>query len=352
MIEIGHLEKKYGNHVAVKDLNLEIEPGRIYGFLGPNGAGKSTTMNIITGYLGATRGTVKINGYDIFENPEEAKKHIGYLPEFPPLYLDMKVGEYLSFVAELKALDKPRRSELIDDAIEMTRIADVRNRLIRNLSKGYRQRVGLAQAVLGYPDIIILDEPTIGLDPAQIIEIRELIRELGKEHTVIMSSHILSEVREVCDYIFVMSNGKLVACDTTENLIAGAGAGDGELRLLARGDADAIAALVASVSGVNKDSVAVTGSEEIGASAVTFRAEAGRDVRNAVIAKLVRKKVELLEFASKRKSLEEIFIDLVSSDNTEDSAEEEIPEDSMDDATGDFSESSTVSSAEKEDERL
>ena len=195
MIEISHLTKKYGTHVAVDDLNLTIEPGRIYGFLGPNGAGKSTTMNMITGYLGATEGTIKINGFDILAQPEDAKKCIGYLPELPPLYMDMTVEEYLLFAAELKKIPKEKRKLYVEDAMATTKITDMRGRLIKNLSKGYRQRVGLAQAVLGYPEVIILDEPTVGLDPKQIIEIRDLIQSLGKKHTVILSSHILSEVR-------------------------------------------------------------------------------------------------------------------------------------------------------------
>lgn len=199
MIEISHLTKKYGTHVAVDDLNLTIEPGRIYGFLGPNGAGKSTTMNMITGYLGATEGTIKINGFDILAQPEDAKKCIGYLPELPPLYMDMTVEEYLLFAAELKKIPKEKRKLYVEDAMATTKITDMRGRLIKNLSKGYRQRVGLAQAVLGYPEVIILDEPTVGLDPKQIIEIRDLIQSLGKKHTVILSSHILSEVRAVCD---------------------------------------------------------------------------------------------------------------------------------------------------------
>ena len=205
MIEISHLIKKYGGHTAVDDLSLTVEPGRIYGFLGPNGAGKSTTLNIVTGYLGATGGEVKINGFDIFKQPEEAKKHIGYLPEVPPLYMDMGVEEYLCFAAELKAIEKTRRRQYIQEAMELTQITDMGKRLIRNLSKGYRQRVGLAQAILGYPEVIILDEPTVGLDPRQIMEIRELIKKLGEHHTVILSSHILSEVREVCDYIYILS---------------------------------------------------------------------------------------------------------------------------------------------------
>ena len=219
MIEISHLTKKYGTHVAVDDLNLTIEPGRIYGFLGPNGAGKSTTMNMITGYLGATEGTIKINGFDILAQPEDAKKCIGYLPELPPLYMDMTVEEYLLFAAELKKIPKEKRKLYVEDAMATTKITDMRGRLIKNLSKGYRQRVGLAQAVLGYPEVIILDEPTVGLDPKQIIEIRDLIQSLGKKHTVILSSHILSEVRAVCDYIFIISHGKLVASEETEELV-------------------------------------------------------------------------------------------------------------------------------------
>ena len=219
MIEINNLVKKYGDHVAVDDLSLTVEPGKIYGFLGPNGAGKSTTMNIITGYLGATSGEVKINGHDIFKEPEEAKKCIGYLPEIPPLYVDMTVREYLDFVAELKKLEKSLRKRYVEEAMETTGITDVANRMIRNLSKGYRQRVGFAQAILGYPEIIILDEPTVGLDPKQIIEIRELIKKLGEKHTVILSSHILTEISAVCDHVFIISKGKLVASDATENLV-------------------------------------------------------------------------------------------------------------------------------------
>lgn len=218
MIEITHLTKKYGKHVAVDDLSLTVEEGKIYGFLGPNGAGKSTTMNIITGYLGATSGEVKINGFDILKQPEEAKRCIGYLPELPPLYVDMTVREYMNFAAELKKIPKAERKKAIEQSMEMTGITDTRERLIRNLSKGYKQRVGFAQAILGFPDVIILDEPTVGLDPKQIIEIRELIKKLGEKHTVILSSHILSEISAVCDHIFIISQGKLVASDTTEHL--------------------------------------------------------------------------------------------------------------------------------------
>lgn len=218
MIEVKHLTKRYGNHTAVSDLSFTIEKGQIYGFLGPNGAGKSTTMNIMTGCLAATAGEVKIGGFDIFEEAEQAKRLIGYLPEQPPLYPDRTPREYLRFVAEAKGIPASRRQEQIRHVMEVTQITDVADRLIKHLSKGYKQRVGIAQAILGDPEVIILDEPTVGLDPRQIVEIRELIRELGKEHTVILSSHILSEVQSVCQTILIISRGKLAACDTPENL--------------------------------------------------------------------------------------------------------------------------------------
>ena len=218
MIEIQHLTKQYGDHIAVDDLSISIEAGQIYGFLGPNGAGKSTTMNIITGCLAATAGTVTIDGYDIFEQPDEAKRRIGYLPEQPPVYLDMTPLEYLRFVGEAKGLHGAALRRNVESVMERTQITGMRNRLVKHLSKGYRQRVGIAQALLGDPQIIILDEPTVGLDPLQIIEIRDLIRSLGQSHTVILSSHVLSEVAAVCDRIMIISHGRLVAADTTENL--------------------------------------------------------------------------------------------------------------------------------------
>ncbi len=218
LIEVKNLVKRYGSHLAVDHLNFTVESGQIYGFLGPNGAGKSTTMNIMTGYLGATEGEVLINGHNIFEEPEAAKKSIGYLPEIPPLYLDMTVKEYLDFAAELKKVKKKDRKSEVDHVLKLVKLEEVEGRLIKNLSKGYKQRVGLAQAVLGFPEVIILDEPTVGLDPKQIIEIRELIKELSKNHTIILSSHILAEVQAVCDYVMIIAHGKLVASDTPENL--------------------------------------------------------------------------------------------------------------------------------------
>lgn len=218
MIELQHLTKTYGEHAAVSDLTVQIGTGQIYGFLGPNGAGKSTTMNIMAGCLAATEGTVTINGYDILEEPEKAKRCIGYLPEQPPLYLHETPAEYLRFVGEAKGLRGPELTRQVDAVLRQTGTEEVRDRRISALSKGYRQRVGIAQALLGEPQIIILDEPTVGLDPIQIIEIRDLIKALGRTHTVIFSSHILSEVQAICDQILIIAKGKLVAFDTAEQL--------------------------------------------------------------------------------------------------------------------------------------
>ncbi len=218
MIKVSNLTKKYGSNLAVDNISFEIEKGKIYGFLGPNGAGKSTTMNIITGCLAQTEGTVIIDGHDVFDEPTAAKKLIGYLPELPPLYTDMSPKEYLTFVAEAKGIKASEIGPEVERVMERTAITGVASRLIRNLSKGYRQRVGIAMALLGDPEIIILDEPTVGLDPRQIIEIRELIKTLGEDHTVILSSHILSEIQEVCEQVIIISRGRVVANDTIENI--------------------------------------------------------------------------------------------------------------------------------------
>ena len=218
MIEVKDLTKRYGKNVAVDHLNFRVKEGQIYGFLGPNGAGKTTTMNMLTGYLAASEGKILIDGHDISEEPMEARRCIGYLPEIPPLYLNMTPLEYLEFAAELKGLPKEQRDEAVRKVMDQTQIWDMQDRLIRNLSKGYRQRVGLAQALIGDPKVLILDEPMVGLDPKQIIEIRELIRSLGKKHTVILSSHILSEITSICDHVMIISHGKLVASDTPEKL--------------------------------------------------------------------------------------------------------------------------------------
>ena len=304
MIEINNLVKKYGDHVAVDDLSLTVEPGKIYGFLGPNGAGKSTTMNIITGYLGATSGEVKINGHDIFKEPEEAKKSIGYLPEIPPLYVDMTVREYLDFVAELKKLEKSLRKRSVEEAMETTGITDVANRMIRNLSKGYRQRVGFAQAILGYPEIIILDEPTVGLDPKQIIEIRELIRKLGEKHTVILSSHILTEISAVCDHVFIISKGKLVASDATENLVS-LMSGAQEIEVTVRTDASEAQKELASITEVSKVEV-----KNEDAGELIVYAKKGADVRESVFRALAEKHFAVLEMHTIEKSLEDVFLEI------------------------------------------
>lgn len=304
MIEINNLVKKYGDHVAVDDLSLTVEPGKIYGFLGPNGAGKSTTMNIITGYLGATSGEVKINGHDIFKEPEEAKKCIGYLPEIPPLYVDMTVREYLDFVAELKKLEKSLRKRYVEEAMETTGITDVANRMIRNLSKGYRQRVGFAQAILGYPEIIILDEPTVGLDPKQIIEIRELIRKLGEKHTVILSSHILTEISAVCDHVFIISKGKLVASDATENLVS-LMSGAQEIEVTVRTDASEAQKELASIIEVSKVEV-----KNEDAGELIVYAKKGADVRESVFRALAEKHFAVLEMHTIEKSLEDVFLEI------------------------------------------
>ena len=230
MIEINGLTKQFGNKRAVDDVSFRVEEGEIMGFLGPNGAGKSTTMNILTGYLSATAGTCKVNGVDILENPLEAKRNIGFLPELPPLYLDMTVKEYLNFIYDLKGCRFPR-AQHIREICEVVKIGDVYDRIIGNLSKGYRQRVGIAQALIGNPRVLIFDEPTVGLDPKQIIDIRNLIRMLGKEHTIILSTHILPEVQAVCDRIVVINKGKIVANEKTEDLVT---AVDGSRKMIAK----------------------------------------------------------------------------------------------------------------------
>ena len=314
MIEISNLVKKYGDHVAVDNLSLTIEPGKIYGLLGPNGAGKSTTMNILTGYIGATSGTVKINGYDILNQPEEAKKCVGYLPELPPLYMDMTVAEYLKFVAELKKIEKKKRKEMINDAMEMTGVSDVSERLIKNLSKGYRQRVGFAQAVLGYPQIIILDEPTVGLDPKQIIEIRELIKKLGENHTVILSSHILTEISAVCDHVFIISKGKLVASDATENLI-NLMSTEQNIDIIAKCDEVVARQVIENVSDVKE--VKFEQPEEDDTVKFVVRAQKGCDIREGLFKAFCDRNITLLEMHSAVKSLEDVFLELTGEGETE-----------------------------------
>lgn len=307
MIEVTNLTKKYGVHIAVDHLSFRVEKGQIYGFLGPNGAGKSTTMNIITGYLAATEGTVTIDGKDIQKDPEEAKRSIGYLPELPPLYVDMTVREYLEFVAELKKVPKKERKRQIDEVMEMTQITDMQQRLIKNLSKGYRQRVGLAQAILGYPEVIILDEPTVGLDPKQIIEIRDLIRKLGENHTVILSSHILSEVSAVCDQIMIIANGKLVASDSPENLQK-LMSGSMELDLEVKGSVAAVKTALQEISQIDRIEENTEASKNVAKLKVISKENA--DIREQVFYALADAKLPILEMTHAEKSLEDIFLEL------------------------------------------
>ena len=299
MIEVKNLVKRYGDHVAVNNLSFTVEEGQIYGFLGPNGAGKSTTMNIITGYLASTEGEVLINGHNILEEPEEAKKCIGYLPELPPVYTDMTVLEYLKFVAELKKIPKDQRKKQILEVMNLVKITDMQNRLIRNLSKGYRQRVGLAQAVLGFPKIIILDEPSVGLDPKQIIEIRELIRQLAKKHTVILSSHILAEVREVCDYILIISKGKLVASDTPENLERNLGDSD-LIEIETKASPDEVRRILETVDGIRSISTKYL---ENGITWAQIQEKKNTDIREKVFQAFAQNHQPLLKLNPRQVSL-------------------------------------------------
>ncbi len=318
LIEIRHLTKRYGSHTAVSDLSLTVEPGRIYGFLGPNGAGKSTTMNIMTGCLSATEGSVLIDGHDIFEEPDKAKALIGYLPELPPVYPDMTPREYLTFVARAKGVRKADRAAQIENALAVTQTDGVQHRLIRNLSKGYRQRVGIAQALLGDPHVVILDEPTVGLDPIQIIEIRDLIKTLGKTHTVILSSHILSEVRAVCDEIMILSKGRLVASDTPENLEK-LFAGSMTLELTLRGEQSAIAAALSAVSGVSRVSFAA--GEFEGAQGVIVETEPPADLSEAVFRACAKANLPILRMSMQKANLEDVFLELTA-DTAEKSTDE------------------------------
>lgn len=313
MIEVKNLVKKYGNHLAIDHLSFQIEPGRIYGFLGPNGAGKSTTMNIMTGYLGATEGEVLIDGHDILKEPEEAKKCIGYLPELPPLYTDMTVLEYLDFAAELKKIPKAGRESAVQEAMKLAKLMDVKERLIRNLSKGYRQRVGLAQAVLGMPDIIILDEPTVGLDPKQIIEIRELIRQLAKNHTVLLSSHILAEVRAVCDYVMIISQGKMVASDTPDNLEKMM-SGSETLEILARASESEVREILKMVPFISEIKMEKRADETTFAK---ISVTDNRDIREKVFFAFADRKTALLMLQTSKASLEEIFLELTQAETVD-----------------------------------
>lgn len=342
MIEVSNLVKRYGNHTAVDHLSFQIEKGKIYGFLGPNGAGKSTTMNMITGYIASTEGKIVIDGHDILDEPEKAKKCIGYLPEQPPLYFDMTVLEYLKFAADLKKIPKEKKEPMIEDIMELVKIDDMKNRLIKNLSKGYRQRVGLAQAILGYPEVIILDEPTVGLDPKQIIEIRTLIKNLKKRHTVILSSHILSEVSAICDYVLIISHGKLVASDTPDNLSKLA-MGSNNLTMLIKGTKTDIRSGFDDLEGIKELGFELD--SEQNAWKVKVSVDHAEDIREKIFYKMAEKKCPILEMQLKKVSLEEIFLELTENDKEEQETQNS-ESDTLDDKVDDG-----VEEADKEEEK-
>ena len=304
MIKVSHLTKRYGERMAVQDLNFEIQRGEIVGFLGPNGAGKSTTMKIITGFMPATQGEVEVAGFDVFSQPLEAKKNIGYLPETPPVYPEMKVSDYLDFAAHLHGVQKNKIKSMVDAAIQKTNLGEVKNRLIRNLSKGFQQRVGLAQALVHNPKVLVLDEPTVGLDPKQIIEIRELIKSLGGDHTVILSSHILPEVTATCERIIVINNGKIAAEDTIEGLSLKMKGGliySLEVKNPIEKGMQAIRA-IAGVKSVNG----------VGHKWVVELNPHGGEIRDQIVAAAVESGAGVFEFSSEKISLEEIFLQLTT----------------------------------------
>ncbi len=310
MIEVKNLVKEFGPHKAVNDISFTVEKGKIYGFLGPNGAGKSTTMNIITGYTAATSGSVRINGHDIFEEPLEAKKCIGYLPEWPPLYFDMTVAEYMRFAAELKKVPAAERKAQIARIMETCRIADVEDRMIKNLSKGYKQRVGLAQAMLGDPEVLILDEPTVGLDPIQISEIRDVIRSLADKHTVLLSSHILTEISAVCDHIIIIAKGRLLASDTPENL-SRLLMGSNQTSLTLRGTESNVRAALSNIPEILDISISPDEENE-NALQVVLQSKKENDIREKVFYALAEAKCPILHMDSEEMSLEEVFMELTA----------------------------------------
>lgn len=308
MIEIKNLTKFYGNNAAVKNISFTVKDHEILGFLGPNGAGKSTTMNIITGYLPSTSGTVLISGMDITENPSAVKKKIGYLPEIPPVYLDMKVKEYLKFAAGIKGVKGSERKAQIEDVMEKLKIKDMENRLIRNLSKGYKQRVGFAQALLGNPEYLVLDEPTVGLDPSQVIEVRNLIKSLSKNHTIILSSHILQEIQAVCERVVIISHGEIRAIDSIKNLEESMDASI-TVNIKAEGDKDEICKCINSVGGVGEITDITYEATNIYVYKVSIESD---DVRKNILTELIKNDFAILEVTSDKPSLEEVFVKLTT----------------------------------------
>lgn len=310
MIKVQNLIKKYGDTYAVDDISFSIKQGEIVGFLGPNGAGKTTTMNILTGYLAPTSGTVLINDIDIMDNPTEAKRHIGFLPEIPPLYTEMTVYEFLEFVFELKGCDMNKDKHL-KEVLATVKLTDVKNRLIRNLSKGYKQRVGIASAIIGNPKIIILDEPTVGLDPQQIIEIRNLIRILGKSHTVILSSHILSEVQAVCNRILIINQGRIIANEKTSDL-AGSLGQTSRIKVKISGPQKEVYTLLRGIPGVTD--VTEIGIKEGDAFSFLIESKSGIDIRKPMFNALAKKNYPIMGLESTDGELEDVFVRLIDND--------------------------------------
>lgn len=309
MIEVKNISKKYGKNIALNDVSFVVEKGEILGFLGPNGAGKSTTMKIITGFIQPTSGTVVVDGFDILEDVMEVKKRIGYLPENPPLYNDMTINEYLCFAAEIKGIKSinPR----VDEVLGMMNLTQVRDRLIKNLSKGYKQRVGLAQAILGNPEVLVLDEPTIGLDPSQIIEIREVIRELGKDRTIILSSHILPEVSQICDRVIIINNGQIVAIDTPENL-ANKTKSSNIINARIIGEASKILNIINDIEGVIK--VQIVGEFEYGTSDFKIESNQDIDIRKDLFNVIAQNDYTIVELSTTKLSLEDVFLQLTTNE--------------------------------------
>lgn len=311
MIQVENLVKKYGPHLAVDNLSFSVEKGQIYGFLGPNGAGKSTTMNIMTGYIASDSGVVTINDYDILKEPEKAKRSIGYLPENPPLYTDMTVKEYLCFAAELKKVPRKERSSHVDEIIETVQLTDVKNRLIRNISKGYKQRVGLAQALVGNPEVLILDEPMVGLDPKQIIEMRDLIKGLAGNHTIILSSHILSEISAVCDHIMIISHGKLAASGSPQELQEMMRTKT-ELEITAFGTKERAEEIMQKIGGI--ETYTIESAQETDSVRILLTEAGGKDMRRELSVALSQEGMPILSMNRIEKTLEDIFLELTESE--------------------------------------
>ena len=354
MVEVKGLTKKYDGHTAVNDISFTLLPGKIYGLLGPNGAGKSTTMNMMTGYIAPSGGTVEIDGHDIYKEAKAAKRQIGYLPENPPVYQDMSVHEYLMFVAELKGVKKEERLLAVESVMEDTGVLDVADKLIRTLSKGYKQRVGFAAAIVNDPSVIILDEPTVGLDPKQIIEFRELIRQLGEEHIILLSSHILSEISAVCDHVFIINGGRLIVDDAVENLDSYAGGGM-QLSITVKGDGEAAAEALRGLAGIKE--VSVEDSEDEQTKQIIVKAEAtDENLTEQVSLALMEQRIPILGMQEQKDSLEQIFLEVTEEDNEmaedaageatsddEDAETDSLEDDSMDETSAETESTETVS---------